>query len=89
MLAEIAVGGTRKGTVVGQIAVVVPQFDLVCFGAFDLGGDFVVGRQKAANRADGKVFFATPESSGSGEVFEHSEGDQTSFQTEPLNSSSD
>ena len=56
MLAEIAIRGTWAGTVVSQVAVVIPEFDLVGCGAFDLGSDFVVGSAKTSNRADGKIF---------------------------------
>jgi len=42
MLAEIAIGGTRTGAVVSQLAVDVPQFDPVDFDAFNPGGDLVV-----------------------------------------------
>jgi hypothetical protein len=41
MLAEIAVTSARAGAVAGKLAVLVPEFDLIGFGAFDFGRDLV------------------------------------------------
>jgi len=37
VLAEIAASGARTGAICGKLALLVPEFDLIGFGAFDFG----------------------------------------------------
>jgi len=76
MFAEIAVGGTRAGAVVSQIAVAIPQFDLVGFRAFNACVDLIVGNSQAPDGAYAEIFLTAPEGGSAGEVFESFAGNQ-------------
>jgi hypothetical protein len=61
---------------VGQIALVITQFDLIGFTTFHTGRYSVFGDNQMPDRADGKISFAALEGRRTGKFCESSAADQ-------------